>query len=149
MLASPHNEGIVKESVTKIKVWDDTVGPDEDGIELLNKLKPNAKVQFIAGDIDPDELDITTTVMKAKDAREMLASPHNEGIVKESAINEEEVESDEQFQEYAFTVLQNAFGDDFDEAKAQEMVDGLISKYSGDYGAMVGAVKASLAESEE
>jgi hypothetical protein len=61
-------------------------------------------------------------------------------------VNEAKVKSNDEFKEYAFTVLQNAFGDDFDEAKAQEVVDGLTSKYSRDYGAMVGALKASLGQ---
>lgn len=65
--------------------------------------------------------------------------------IKESVeVNEAEVKSDDEFKEYAFTVLQKAFGEDFDEAKAQEVVDGLISKHSGDYGAMVGALQSSL-----
>ena len=59
-------------------------------------------------------------------------------------VNEAEVKSDEDFKEYAFSVLQKAFGEDFDEAKAQEVVDGLISKHDGDYGAMVGALQSSL-----
>ena len=65
-------------------------------------------------------------------------------IIKESIITEAEVTSDEEFKEYAFSVLKKAFGDDFDEDKATEVVDGLISKNSGDYGAMVGALKSSL-----
>ena len=70
-------------------------------------------------------------------------------IVSESVVNEAEVKSAEDFKEYAFSVLQKAFGDDFDEAKAQEVVDGLVSKYGEDYGAMVGALQSSLAESVE
>jgi hypothetical protein len=58
--------------------------------------------------------------------------------------NEAEVKSDEEFKEYAFTVLGKAFGDKFDEEKAQEVVDGLLSKHGGDYGAAVGALTASL-----
>ena len=64
-------------------------------------------------------------------------------------VNEAEVKSAEDFKEYAFSVLQKAFGEDFDEAKAQEVVDGLVSKYGEDYGAMVGALQSSLAESVE
>ena len=64
--------------------------------------------------------------------------------LKESLVAEAEVTSDEEFKEYAFSVLKKAFGDDFDEDKAGEVVDGLISKNSGDYGAMVGALKSSL-----
>ena len=62
----------------------------------------------------------------------------------ESATNEAEVKSDEDFKEYAFSVLQKAFGDDFDETKAQEVVDGLLSKHGEDYGAMVGALQSSM-----
>jgi len=62
----------------------------------------------------------------------------------ESLVNEAEVNSDEEFKEYAFTVLKKAFGEEFDEEKAQEVVDGLIAKNDGDYGAMVGALTSSL-----
>lgn len=67
-------------------------------------------------------------------------------VVVESTINEEDITSDEQFKEYAEAVLKKAFGDEYDEDKAQEVVDGLTSKYSGDYGAMIGALTSSLGE---
>jgi len=67
----------------------------------------------------------------------------------ESVVTEAEVKSAEEFAEYAMTVLKQAFGDDFDEAKAQEVIDGLTSKYGEDYGAMVGALQSSLAEAVE
>ncbi len=75
---------------------------------------------------------------------EYIEESNDTFTVKVKAVNEAEVTSDEEFKEYAFSVLKKAFGDDFDEAKAQEVVDGLISKNSGDYGAMVGALKSSL-----
>jgi len=62
----------------------------------------------------------------------------------ESVVNEAEVTSDEEFKEYAFTVLKKAFGDKFDEEKAQEVVDGLLSKHGDEYGAAVGALTSSL-----
>lgn len=67
-----------------------------------------------------------------------------EANVAESAITEAEVKSDEEFKEYAFTILKKAFGDDFDEAKAQEVVDGILKKCDGDYGACVGTLTSSL-----
>jgi hypothetical protein len=73
------NESL-NEGVSKIKVYDDSAGPDEDGFKLLNKLKPNDKIQFIAGDIDPDDLDIETGVMKAKDAKKLFNSQFNESL---------------------------------------------------------------------
>lgn len=64
--------------------------------------------------------------------------------VDESIINEAEIKSDEEFKEYAFTVLKKAFSEEFDEAKAQEVVDGILSKSDGDYGAAVGMLTSSL-----
>ena len=58
----------------------------------------------------------------------------------EESVEEAEINSDEEFQEYAMKVLKQAHGDDFDEEKAQKAIDGLKSKYSGDYGAMIGAL---------
>ena len=62
----------------------------------------------------------------------------------ESAVSEAEVKSADEFKEYAFNVLQQAFGDDFDEAKAQEVVDGILSKVDGDFGAAIGMLQSSL-----
>ena len=64
--------------------------------------------------------------------------------LEESVVTEAEIKSDEEFQEYAFTVLKKAFGDDFDETKAGEVVDGILSKSDGDYGAAVGMLTSSL-----
>jgi hypothetical protein len=68
-------------------------------------------------------------------------------LVKEAKINEEDITSDDQFKEYATAILKKAFGADFDEAKATDVIDGLISKHDGDYGAMVGALQSSMGES--
>ena len=59
-------------------------------------------------------------------------------------IAEKEITSDAEFKEYATEVLKKAHGDDFDEAKATEVIDGLKGKYKGDYGAMVGALQSSM-----
>lgn len=64
--------------------------------------------------------------------------------VKESAISEKEIKSDAEFAEYATELLKSAHGDKFDEAKAKEVIDGLTSKYKGDYGAMVGALQSTM-----
>lgn len=65
-------------------------------------------------------------------------------VMGEAKVTEAEVKSDDEFKEYAFSVLQKAFGDDFDETKAQEVVDGILDKCGDDYGACVGTLKASL-----
>lgn len=67
--------------------------------------------------------------------------------IKESVVNEAEIKSDDEFKDYAMTVLKKAFGADFDEAKAGEVVDGILKKCDGDYGACVGMLTSSLGES--
>lgn len=67
--------------------------------------------------------------------------------IHESVVNESEIKSDDEFKEYAFSVLKKAFGADFDEAKAGEVVDGILGKADGDYGTAVGMLTGSLGES--
>lgn len=64
--------------------------------------------------------------------------------LEESVVTEAEIKSADEFKEYAFKVLQKAFGEDFDEAKAQEVVDGILGKADGDYGKAAGILQASL-----
>ena len=70
-----------------------------------------------------------------------------ESNVAESVVNEAEIKSDDEFKEYAMTVLKKAFGADFDEAKGKEVADGILKKCDGDYGAAVGMLTSSLGES--
>jgi len=70
-----------------------------------------------------------------------------EANVAESVVNEAEIKSDDEFKEYAMTVLKKAFGADFDEAKGKEVADGILKKCEGDYGACVGMLTSSLGES--
>jgi hypothetical protein len=60
------------------------------------------------------------------------------------SVNEKEIKSDGEFSDYATEILKSAHGDKFDEAKAKEVIDGLLSKYKGDYGAMVGALQSTM-----
>ena len=62
----------------------------------------------------------------------------------ESVVTEAEIKSDDEFKEYATTVLQKAFGEDYDEAKAEKVVSGILSKSDGDYGTAVGMLTSSL-----
>jgi hypothetical protein len=62
-------------------------------------------------------------------------------------FNEEDIKSDDQFKEYAMTVLKDAFKDEFDEAKANDVIKGILGKVDGDYGAAIGMLTSSLGES--
>tara|TARA_R110000822_G_scaffold78416_4_gene187859 strand:+ start:2527 stop:4014 length:1488 start_codon:yes stop_codon:yes gene_type:complete len=65
-------------------------------------------------------------------------------LVKEGKINEKDITSADEFKEYAMAILKDAFGDDFDEAKATDVANGLIKKYGEDFGAMVGALQSTM-----
>lgn len=71
-----------------------------------------------------------------------------ESAVNEGVIKEEDVKSEADFKEYAMAVLKKAHPDDFDEAKANETIDGILKKCGDDYGAAVGMLQASLSEGE-
>ena len=65
-------------------------------------------------------------------------------FVKESVVTEAEIKSEEDFKEYAYGILKKAFGEEFDQAKADEVVDGILSKSDGDYGKAAGILQSSL-----
>lgn len=87
--------------------------------------------------VDGETYPVEDVDAEDKENAEEFAEESNE-------VNEAEVTSDEEFTEYAKSVLQKAFGDDFDEAKAKETIDGILSKAEGDYGAAVGMLQSAL-----
>jgi len=113
--------------------------PDSKGEELVTKDQPITK----APETSKDEPNVQGTVV-VKEEEEVEAE--EEEAVEEATISEKEIKSDTEFEEYATAILKQAHGEEFDEAKAKEVIDGLKSKYSGDYGAMVGALQSSMGE---
>lgn len=61
-----------------------------------------------------------------------------------NGINEADIKTDDDFREYVNTILKQQHPDDFDEAKAKEVADGLLSKKKGDdYGTLIGMLNKS------
>jgi hypothetical protein len=61
------------------------------------------------------------------------------GASKGTELNEADIKSDDEFREYVNTILKQQHPDDFDEAKAKEVADGLLAKKKGDdYGSLIG-----------
>ncbi len=128
------------------------VGDEEYDVEDVDaEDKENAEEFANEEEVTEDEIEIKVDgdyeieVEKEDDEEEESEeAPAEEEAAEESVTNEAEVKSDEEFQEYAFSVLQQAFGDKFDEEKAKEVVDGLLGKHGDDYGAAVGALQSSL-----
>lgn len=81
---------------------------------------------------------VKTTYKSNKDVSEET------GKVNEFEINEKDITTEDDFKEYAKNLLQQAHGDDYDETKADETINGLISKYEDDFGAMIGALQSSM-----
>ena len=149
---------------SKFKVGDeeyDVEGVDADDKENAKEYAEEEGIEVKEEEVTEDEIEITVDgdyeieVEKEDDEEEESEeeAPAEEGgeeegeeeeVAEEGVTNEAEVKSDEDFKEYAFAVLGKAFGDKFDEEKAQEVVDGLLDKHGDDYGAAVGALQSSL-----
>jgi hypothetical protein len=68
-----------------------------------------------------------------------------EGMKANEAVNEAaDIKSEADFDKYADDLLKKAHPDDFDEAIAKKVKDGLKKKYKDDYGAMVGALTSGF-----
>lgn len=129
------------------------VGDEEYDVEDVDaEDKENAEEFANEEEVTEDEIEIKVDgdyeiEVEKEDEEESEESEEGgeeEEVAEEGVTNEAEVKSDEEFKEYAFSVLQQAFGDKFDEEKAQEVVDGLLSKHGDDYGAAVGALQSSM-----
>jgi hypothetical protein len=116
---------------------------------LAGKLvTPDQKVTEVipdeANDVSEDGIEIPL-VKEEVLADDSIAEKFRKiAINKLGKVNEADITSDDQFKEYAMKMLKDAFGADFDETKATEVADGLISKYGEDYGAMVGALQSTM-----
>lgn len=62
-----------------------------------------------------------------------------------TTINEEKITNDDQFREYAKKILKKAHGDNYDDSKAEKVINGLLSsKGENGYGELVGRLQNSL-----
>ena len=73
--------------------------------------------------------------------------------VNEHSINEGEIKDEKSFREYAHTKLKEAFGDDYDESKAAEMVDGILEDNKelvdkSDWGALIGVLNKGMVKQD-
>ena len=93
---------------------------------------------------------------ESKNKRKAIRKKHglSTGIVEAKKMNEAkkmteaEVNSDEEFTEYAKGILKAAHGDKYDEAKAMATIEGILKKADGDYGAAIGMITSGLGEEE-
>ena len=75
-----------------------------------------------------------------------IAEGNCEGSKEDESMEEAEVSSDEEFMEYAKSVLKAAHGDKYDEEKATATAEGILKKADGDYGAAIGMLTSGLGE---
>lgn len=62
------------------------------------------------------------------------------------SINEAEIKSDKEFEDWAVNVLKQAHANDYDEKIAQQTIKDLLKKYGSDYGAAVGALTSGFGQ---
>ena len=126
---------VTAEMAAKAKDWKAAEGDAKakilDELKALTAKKKGLEAELDAAISDKDK-DLELVVTEAVEVSEAVE------------INEEDIKSDDQFTEYATKVLKDAFGDEFDEAKAKEVIDGILSKSDGDYGSAVGMLQSSL-----
>jgi hypothetical protein len=144
-------ESKVTEAKIKSKSPNDDAETDIDFAGSDSDLKRVSKKYNL--EVDEYEPGMVMLKGKKKDILAYLQSPEydmDSEDIKDlfSELLEAEIKSDDEFKEYAMTVLKKAFGADFDEAKAGEVVDGILTKCDGDYGACVGMLTSSLGESK-
>jgi len=109
--------------------------------DIMNMGKVKVQPASKGEELVTKDQNITSEVKgEADDLKDATEVP----LVKEAKINEKDIASADEFKEYAMAILKDAFGDDFDEAKATDVANGLIKKYGEDFGAMVGALQSTM-----
>ena len=86
-----------------------------------------------------------TSIYSEKGSKYVNLYVESANTVEAPKLNEAEIKTEEDFKEYAYGILKKAFGEEFDQAKADEVVDGILSKSDGDYGKAAGILQSSLA----
>jgi len=84
---------------------------------------------------------------------ESLKDELNIEKVNEQNVNEGEIKSEKDFRDYAHAKLKEAFGDDYDEAKANEMIDGILKDNKElvdkeDWGALIGVLNKGMVKED-
>ena len=89
-------------------------------------------------------MDLIPVRKKTEDLLEVIAKVITDAKMESVEVNEADIKSEAEFKEYAEKVLKKAHKDDYDEAKAEETIDGILKKSKGDMGAAVGMLTSGL-----
>lgn len=112
-------------------------------LELSGKGKDD--VYFDGNDLVYGDETVASNVFKSDMTIQDLIDATKKAM-NESVIDEAKIDSEAEFKEYATTVLKKAFADEYDEKRANDVINGLINKHGkdGDWGAAVGALQSGL-----
>jgi hypothetical protein len=101
-------------------------------------------------ELDQENTEIAEGKCKTEEEDEEEMEEEDEEEMSEAKkVQEAEVSSDEEFMEYAKSILKAAHGDKYDEDKAMKTMEGILKKADGDYGAAVGMLTSGLGEEME
>ena len=145
------------EDVEKGEEEEDKGGEEEDKGDVKVDSEDDAeKADHYKGAVKSDDAEIEKDKDEIKDLKkdaefdkeEEKDAEEEEDEVEEVEVSEmmeaDEIKSDKEFDSYAEEVLKKAHPDDYDEATAKKVKDGLKKKYKDDYGAMVGALTSGF-----
>lgn len=95
--------------------------------------------EHIPYNVTKDSIEYNIKDIKDK-AMKKLSELINESLVSENYV----ITSKSEFEDYATNLLKQAHGSNFDESKAQKVIDGIVKDTDGDWGKAVGILKKSL-----
>lgn len=144
------SKSIAKEVVDRGWIAIADIKRSKDSDELLDRIYTSIE-NFIEDQFDGGEAksilsNIEQIGSDAKAYMMTLPEYNKFKVVQESrqSIKESNVSSDSEFKEYVDSVLKAAFGDDFDQNKADKTAEGILKDADGDYGKAVGILQGSL-----
>jgi hypothetical protein len=141
---------ILSAKAIKMKGFDsgdmDLVSEQDNEIEKLkNQLsaviqnKRSIKTKLFSFEYPPHNTSVEEEIQKlmAK-GNEAQFNQHGRNI----HLTENKISTKDEFEDYAYTILKKAHGENFDKEKADKIIADLIKKYDSDFGAMIGALNS-------
>lgn len=154
--AGSEGEVAQKHTFKSPQVADQESEADAEDMKAVEEAKKAVKENGTEGEDDEEKSDHYKDAAKddyaqiadlKKDAHDDKESEdhYEEEEEEEEEVSEgKEIKSEKEFDDYADDLLKKAHPDDFDEATAKKVKDGLKKKYKDNFGAMVGALTSGF-----
>lgn len=121
---------------------------DESGSDRLKELEEKGNRISLSEKKELDKLKDEAEKKKEASKKEAKVNESRTELTMEQYIAESKVDNADEFKKYANSVLKKAFGEKFDQERANKTINGLIEKYGkdGEWGDAIGALTSGLDE---